>query len=125
MFRTLSRWLSHSDDVNSRTNPQLKRTVKAIEDDVAQLLHTRSIKPQVWSFGAYYIDPKLLVFVVGVTTDTEKNALKLDDQFLTTLTNLLAKHDWPEQARSAVVFDIESQETVDRETKGHWWYHYK
>lgn len=38
---------------------------------------------------------------------------------------LLEKFNWPIQARANVTFDIESQETVDRENNGNWWYHYK
>ncbi len=79
----------------------------------------------VWSFGAYYINPKHMVFVVGVSSDHEKKLLKEDTKFTVSMNKLLIKYNWPEQARAHVMFDIESQETVDRETEGHWWYHYK
>jgi hypothetical protein len=103
----------------------LERKVATIKSDIERLLSVRGIKAGVWSFGAFDIHPKHIVFVVGVSTDAEKNALKHDEEFLDKLTKLLVKHDWPEHARSSVLFDVESQETVDRETKGHWWYHYK
>jgi hypothetical protein len=84
-----------------------------------------AIKPFVWSFGAYEIDPKNLVFVVGVSTDKEKRNLKIDVKFNNNMKALLIKYNWPIESRKHVVFDIESQETVDRESSGHWWQHYK
>ena len=50
----------------------LKWKIWRIETNLKSLLKDSGIKPQVWSFGAYDIDPKYLVFVVGVATDTEK-----------------------------------------------------
>ncbi len=79
----------------------------------------------VWSFGAYYIDPKYLVFVVGVPTDAAKETLKSTSTFTASMKELLETFNWPIQARAEVVFDVESQETVDRENNGNWWYHYK
>jgi len=103
----------------------LKWKIWRIETELKNLLKMTGIKPLVWSFGAYYIDPKHLVFVVGVPTDKEKEQLKANTDFNNTMKALLAKYNWPVTARKHVVFDIESQETVDRETDGHWWYYYK
>ncbi len=106
-------------------NLLLKWKIVRIELSLKSLIKKKGIKPMVWSFGAYYIDPKNMIFVVGVPSDQEKKLLKKNKNFTTSMNNLLIKHNWPEQARTHVMFDIESQETVDRETEGHWWYHYK
>jgi len=107
-------------------NPiSLKWKVWRIESALRGLLLAQSVKPLVWSFGAYYIDPKHLVFVLGVKTDEERDALKSNFAFLNESRELLVRFNWPTAARDKMHFDIESQETVDRETKGNWWYHYK
>lgn len=103
----------------------LKWKIWRIEARIKYLLRQVGIKPVVWSFGAYDIDPKHLVFVVGVPTDKQKNNLKADNLFCDNIKFLLEKYNYPITARKHIVFDIESQETVDRETNGNWWYHYK
>jgi len=103
----------------------LKWKIWRIESEIRLLITKAGIKPNVWSFGAYYIDPKHLVFVVGVQTDEQKDQLKTDQNFNDKIRSLLEKYHWPNEARKHVSFDIESQETVDRETDGNWWYHYK
>jgi hypothetical protein len=108
-----------------RMNLLLKWKIKKIESALKELVRAEGYKPMVWSFGAYYIHPKHLVFVVGVPTDEGKAALKGNDFFIASMKTLLEKYNWPKHARPEVVFDIESQETVERENNGNWWYHYK
>lgn len=103
----------------------LKWKIWQIEIGLKRLLKKAGVKPIVWSLGAYHIDPKHLVFVVGVPFDSERDRLRRDSSFLTAMRNLLVEHNWPRIAREHIHFDIESQETVDRETNGNWWYHYK
>lgn len=103
----------------------LKWKVWRIERAIRQVIRSAGVKPIVWSFGAYYIDPKHLVFVVGVTSDSERNRLRTDPSFMESLQNLLVHFNWPVVARKYIYFDIESQETVDRENDGNWWFHYK
>ena len=76
-------------------------------------------------FGAYYIDPKHLVFVVGVQTGMQKDRLRANDAVMRRTRELLRRWRWPEAARPDVVFDIESQESVARESNGNWWHQYK
>ena len=103
----------------------LKWKIWRIESALKRLVRAQGFKPMVWSFGAYYIDPKHLVFIVGVQTDKEKGTLKANSLFAMSMQELLSTFNWPIQARSSIAFDVESQETVDRENNGNWWYHYK
>ena len=103
----------------------MKWKIWRIESSLKAMLRDAGMEPLVWSFGAYHIDPKHMVFVVGVRSDRERDVLRKDLAFPPRLKELLVKINWPVPARSAVQFDIESQETVDRETRGNWWYHYK
>jgi len=103
----------------------LKLKIWRIESSIKRIVSSKGLKPYIWSFGAYYIDPKHLVFVIGVPTDKNRDDLKSDANFINELKSLLVKFNWPQVARSNVAFDIESQETVDRENEGNWWYHYK
>ena len=104
----------------------LKWKIWRIEKSIKTLVEgAGGISPMVWSFGAYYIDPKHLVFVIGVPSDEIRDKLKSNKELALSLINLLKKYKWPILARNEVVFDIESQETVDRDNNGNWWHHYK
>lgn len=103
----------------------LKLKIWRIESSIKTLVKAAGCKPIVWSFGAYYIDPRYLVIVVGVPSDKERDSLRNDKRFLSEINALLVRFNWPIQSRAHVRFDIESQETVDRENNGNWWYHYK
>src|SRR5512143_2026465 len=87
---------------------------------VREAVRVRGVKCRVWWFGAYYIDPKHLVVVVAVPTDTERDALRQDTALAPMFQELLEQVSWPLSARPYVVFDIESEETVARENNGNW-----
>lgn len=103
----------------------LDERVKAIEDDMCAMMRARRLRPNVWSWGSYGIDPKYIAFFMAVTTDEQKHALLHDPAVEAEFRALLARHDWPEQARAEVGFAIESEETVQRESKGNWYHHLK
>jgi len=80
----------------------LKWRIWRIESEPRSLLKNAGIKPNVWSFGAYYIDPKHLVFVVSVRTDGQKNQLTTDQNFNDKIRSLLEKYNWPNESRKHV-----------------------
>lgn len=103
----------------------LRWKISRIARSAARQIRARGVKCSVWWFGAYYLDPKHLVFVVCVDLDEQRDKLRSDKSVASSLNELLAKFNWPSAARPNVVFDIESHETVQRENGGNWWYHYK
>ena len=54
-----------------------------------------------------------------------KLALKSNFELINWLGNLLVKHSYAEQARQSVFIDFELQETVDKESNGSWYQHFK
>ena len=96
-----------------------------IEAAAKTLVEAEGYEPIVLSFGSYDIDPKHLVFVVLVPTDEEKHRLKEDTRLIQSLHALLVRFGWPQKARKHVVFDIESRETVLRESNGNVWLHFR
>jgi len=104
----------------------IKRKIIDIKEDIKKNI-TPLCNETFWidQYGAYNIDPKYLVFWICVETDELKLKLKSNALLKNDLRNLLVKHNYPEQARSFVHIDFESQETVDRESGGNWYDHVK
>jgi hypothetical protein len=89
------------------------------------VVEAKSVSPRIFWIGSYDIDPGNLFFVIGVQTDRERDRLRVDEQFSEQLRQALVTVDWPEAARPHVKFEIESDETVNRDSGGNWWIHYK
>jgi hypothetical protein len=85
----------------------------------------RGVHASVTWFGAYYIHPRHLAVIVRVPVDRDKAKLSSDSTFLTDLRNKLIAVNYPTEGRESVAFEVESQETVDREFNGNWYYRFK
>jgi hypothetical protein len=85
----------------------------------------RGVHASVTWFGAYYIHSKHLAVIVRVPVDRDKAKLRSDSTFLTDLRNELVAVNYPLEGRESVAFEVESQETVDREFNGNWYYRFK
>ncbi|HWZ34736.1 MAG TPA: hypothetical protein VNW51_01180 [Mucilaginibacter sp.] len=93
----------------------IKRTASSASDESVTIL---------W-YGAYDIDPKHLIYWITIKSDNQKNRLESDKELHRKLRNLLIEYDYPENARDSVGIEFESQETVDRESNGNWYHHFK
>lgn len=98
------------------------RIEKAIES-----LTASETKEKFWvtHYGANDIHPKHLVYWICVQSDAEKERLQTDSDLYRRLRRLLVEHDYPISGRSEVHIGFESQETVDRESGGNWYHHWK
>jgi len=106
-------------------NP-LKQKIKHIEIDIKEIVSTFCIeKFSVLYYGSYEIDPKNLVFWVCIETDKMKTHLENNKDLNNKLRNSLVKNEYPSEAINNVYIGFESQETVDRESKGDWYLHFK
>ncbi|MBD2327181.1 hypothetical protein [Alkalinema sp. FACHB-956] len=76
-------------------------------------------------YGANDIHPANLVFWICVQTDAEKQKLINDREFMQQLRSILDDYNYPIAGRNQVVIGFESQETVNRESAGNWWHHWR
>jgi hypothetical protein len=104
----------------------LKNKILKIKSDIKKLIaancHERY---RVDWYGAYHIHPKYLVFWICVETDEMKIKLSEMPDLHSQLRDLLISNDYPIDARESVSIGFESQETVDRESNGNSFHHFK
>ena len=102
----------------------LKRKILDIEDEIKSVvIEDCSEKIFTMWYGAYDIDPKHLVYWVCVETDNMRDKLSNNKELNTKLHSLLFKHEYP--AAESIFIGFESKETVDRESSGVWWNHFR
>ena len=104
----------------------MKRKILDIKEDIEKII-SPICKEKFWVdwYGAYDIDPKNLVFWICVQSDKKKSELESNLELMSELKNLLVKYNYNEQARPFVFIGFESQETVNRESEGNWYNHFK
>lgn len=85
------------------------------------------IKERFWIdwYGAYDLDPKYLVIWICVKTDATKHRLQTNKELLSRLRELFNKYNYPTHSVEEIQLGFESQETVDRVSKGNWYNHFK
>lgn len=105
---------------------KLKTKIERIKNDIENLTSSFCIeKFSVLYYGAFDIDPKYLVYWICVQTDKIKSELENNKELKQNLRQLLDKNEFPIDSRKYVAIEFESQETVDRESNGNWWHHFK
>jgi hypothetical protein len=104
----------------------LKAKVEAIERALLATARAASREEvSVVYYGVFDIHPKHLVYWICVKTDAEKHRLQADTNLMQQLRDFLVLYNYPPEGRDFVTIGFESQETVDRESDRHWWYHWK
>jgi hypothetical protein len=104
----------------------LKSKIQIIEGEMKHILSINlEEKFSLFHYGAFEIDPRHLVFWICIDTDEIKQKLEENKELNSQLRNILIKNKYPEKAIPNIHIGFESQETVDRESKGDWWVHFK
>ena len=104
----------------------LGRRVRKIERAMKRRVEMEAREPLwVTHYGAFEIHPRHLVCWICVRSDAERERLASNESLVSDLRQLLASCSYPAEGRSGVHIGFESQETVDRESDGNWWYHWK
>jgi hypothetical protein len=103
--------------------PRLRTAIARAE--LAMLKKVREAIPAatIFSFGAIDLFPGSLAFWVRVPTDAERDGLLKDQTaFDRWMVAILLESGYPEDSVGRVAFTAESDETVNREHGGNWWY---
>ncbi len=104
----------------------IKEVTERIEKAIGSMIAgVAKEKHWVTHFGSNDIHPKHLVYWICVLSDAEKKRLEGDAELRGKLRALLTEHQYPAEGRDGVYIGFESQETVDRESGGNWWHHWK
>jgi hypothetical protein len=77
---------------------------------------------RVSRIGVSHIDPKHFCILIDVTRDAEKHSLLQNREFERAMRQAVLDAGYPVDAVPLVGFSIESQETVDRDFGGNWYY---
>lgn len=104
----------------------VSRLIRQLEKDVKDVVRKYcSERFDVMLYGAYHIDPRYLVVLISVETDNMKNSLSESRNMEVEIRRCFVLRSYPSDAIDQVILWIESQETVDRDSKGDWWLHMK
>ena len=104
----------------------IKKITNRAEAMISKIVAAEVIeKHWVTHYGANGIHPRHLVFWVCVQSDKERDRLQSDNALMGRLKQTLVDVNYPEEGRDYVHLGFESQETVDRESNGNWYHHWK
>jgi len=74
---------------------------------------------------AIHLSPAYLSLWIATEKDWERDQLQSDGSFAKAISAALLQYKYPSEAVPHVGVVIESQQTVDREFAGSWWYRMK
>jgi hypothetical protein len=104
----------------------LPRKVRKIETGITAIVSVEATEPfWVTHYGAIDIDPRYLVYWICVHSDAERDRLAANHDLIAQLRELLTIYGYPAESRQHVHIGFESQETVNREAGGNWFYYWK
>ena len=92
---------------------------------IGRLVRAKYPDARVSSLGASAINPVHLCICINVQQDSEKEKLLADQELMYRMKEALRDSGYPAEAIAEVGFSIESQQTVDRDFAGNWFYAHK
>ena len=105
-----------------KLNWKLWLTIRRARGEVKKLARRRCPDAKVFSFGATDIDPRHLAIWITTRTDEERDRLRQDTSLHQQIRDALLQVGYPGAAVPLVALTFESQETVDRDFGGNWYY---
>ncbi len=100
----------------------LIRPIWRARRNVRKLLKPYCASAKVSSFGMSSIDPQYLFITINVQTDSEKKMLIEMPGLEDSMRHAVVIAGYPLSAVPLIGFSIESQQTVDRDFNGNWFY---
>jgi hypothetical protein len=82
-------------------------------------------RAKVFSFGAIRVNPRHLAIWITTQTDEERDSMRASHDLVPQFRRVLLAVGYPPSAVAEVGFEFESQQTVDRDYDGNWWYRVK
>lgn len=128
MFINWARMLKRASAPVPKAPPKsgIEATVDRILDAIREEMSSRtSERVVVTHYGAIVIHPKHLVIWIVVDSDREKSRLASDAALMQRFRAFLAAFQYPLEGRDQAHIGFESVETVNRESGGDFWRHWK
>jgi hypothetical protein len=101
-------------------------TIFLVKREVKQLARQRGVElTRIWWLGAILRSPAYLSLWISTEKDWERDQLDRDRSFAADINAALLRYGYPSEAVQYVGVVVESQQTVDREFAGSWWYRMK
>lgn len=128
MFINWARMLKRPSAPVPKAPPKsaIEATVDRILDAIRAEMSSRTRERVVIThYGAIDLHPKHLVIWIVVDSDREKARLASDAALVRRLRSFLADFQYPVEGRDRAHIGFESVETVNRESGGDFWRHWK